>query len=91
MNHGGKRQSGCVSDPRRVQEGPDFRIDALLLLFADYTSPVQGVGFYRASSRVSGLAAESRPVAFLFCGQSPHHLYLIGDARLIEASFQYMP
>jgi hypothetical protein len=53
QTRGGKRQSGCVSEPRRVQEGPDFRIDGLLLLFADYTSPVQGVGFYGHQSRRS--------------------------------------
>ena len=29
---------------RRVQIGPEFRIDALLLLFADYSSPAQAVG-----------------------------------------------
>src|SRR5262249_46544271 len=45
------RQSGCVSEPRRVQEGLDFRIDGLFLLIADYASPAQAVGFYRHQSR----------------------------------------
>jgi len=45
---GGKRHSGYVPE---LQEGPDFRIDALLLLFVDYASPAQAVGFYRHQSR----------------------------------------
>ena len=45
---GGKRQSGYVSE---LQEGPDSRIDALLLLFVDYASPAQAVGFCRHQSR----------------------------------------
>jgi hypothetical protein len=48
---GWKQQLGCVSERRRVQEGPNFRINALLLLFADYASPAQAVGFYRHQSR----------------------------------------
>src|SRR6516225_12440139 len=47
---GGKRHSGYVPE---LQEGPDFRIDALLLLFVDYDSPAQAVGFYRHQSRRS--------------------------------------
>src|SRR6516225_10455331 len=45
---GGKRHSGYVSE---LQEGPDSRIDALLLLFVDYASPEQAVFFYRHQSR----------------------------------------
>ena len=47
----GASTSGCVSERRGVQEGPDFGYDTLLLLFADYASPAQAIGFDRHQSR----------------------------------------